>query len=226
MTWLRRVRHSIKLRLTVVFLVLALALAFTFIGGAQKAFSLGWREAARPLLMDYVSRLASDVAPAGTPDPARAQAITQRLPILTIDIAGPVVNWRSHPALERPHWLRERPAGPGRNDWGDDRDWQQLLQRATADGHTIEFGLNDEAFERRPRLIGFALVALLVLTGLAFLTVRRLLRPLDDIRAGAMRFGAGDFGQPIALPPAAQAGLASGALTAMAVVEPKAPATR
>jgi hypothetical protein len=37
---------------------------FVVIRGA-KAFSLGWREAARPLLMDYVDRLATEVAPAG-----------------------------------------------------------------------------------------------------------------------------------------------------------------
>ena len=49
--WYRRLRdalgHSIKLRLLLVFLLLALAMAFTFISGAQRAFSVGWREAAR-----------------------------------------------------------------------------------------------------------------------------------------------------------------------------------
>jgi signal transduction histidine kinase len=39
----------------------------------------------------------------------------------------------------------------------------------------------------------------LLLTLFAFLYIRRLLRPLDDIRAGAQRFGAGDFVQPIAV---------------------------
>jgi len=201
MNWLRRLRHSIKLRLLAVFLLLALSVAFIFISGAQKAFSLGWREAARPLLMDYVSRLAADVAPAGTPEVQRAQAIVSRLPVITIDIAGPQVNWRSHAEAQEPRGPRKNQRGEDRNDWGDDRDWDSLLQRTSADGHTITFGLNDTAFERRPRLFGFALTALLLITTLAWLYVRRLLRPLDAIRAGAMRFGAGEFGQPIALPP-------------------------
>jgi signal transduction histidine kinase len=200
MNWLRRLRHSIKLRLLAVFLLLALSVAFIFISGAQKAFSLGWREAARPLLMDYVSRLAADVAPAGTPDVPRAQAIVSRLPVITIAISGPQVNWRSHPEAQGPRGPLERQRGGDRHDWGDDRDWDSLLKRTTVDGHTITFGLNETAFERRPRLFGFALTALLLITGLAWLYVRRLLRPLDDIRAGAMRFGAGEFGQPIALP--------------------------
>ncbi len=195
-----RGHRSIKLRLLGVFLVLALSVAFIFISGAQKAFSLGWRDAARPLLMDYVSRLAADVAPGSTPDLARARALVERLPIITIDITGPVVQWRSHPDQERPHWRQDQHNGNGRDDWGDDAEWQALLQRTTADGHRIEFGLNEAAVERRPRMLAFALVGLLLVTGLAFWVVRRLLRPLDDIRAGAMRFGAGNFSQPIELP--------------------------
>lgn len=196
---LRRWRHSIKLRLLGVFLLLAFLVAFIFIGGAQKAFTLGWREAGRPLLMDYVSRLANDVAPQGRPDVAQAQALAQRLPIVTIDISGPEVQWRSHPELPRHRW-RPDPAGRGGGDWGDDEVWREVVQRRTADGHLIEFGLNEAAIERRPRLFLFALAALLLVTTLAFWYVRRLLRPLDAIRAGAVRFGAGDFSQPIDVP--------------------------
>ena len=197
---LNALRCSLKLRLMLVFMLLALGVSFAFIGGAQKAFSVGWRDAARPLLMDYVDHLAEDIAPAGgTPVVGRAQAIAQRLPI-TIDIAGPRVNWRSHPEQSRVEWTRHAPPGikhPDPDDWGDGKRWQELLQRTTADGHRLEFGLNEAAFERRPRLFGFTLTVLLLLMLLAFLYVRRLLRPLDHIRQGALRFGAGEFGQPI-----------------------------
>ena len=40
-------------------------------------------------------------------------------------------------------------------------------------------------------------ILLLVITWLAFSHVRRLMRPLDDIRAGAIRFGRGEFDEPI-----------------------------
>ncbi|MEY4979729.1 MAG: hypothetical protein RLZZ352_1999 [Pseudomonadota bacterium] len=192
-TWHRRARralaHSIKLRLVVVFLLLAAAMTLVFISGAQKAFSLGWREAARPLLMDYVDHLAADIAPTGTPRVDKAQALIQRLP-LTVRISGPQVNWASHPEQDRPDELRER---------GNGKDWPRLLQRSTADGHRLEFGINQDVLERRPRLIGYALAAMLVLTLLAFVYVRHLLRPLDAIQAGAQRFGTGNFSQPIAV---------------------------
>jgi len=191
--------HSIKLRLVAAFLLLAVAMALVFIGGAQRAFSIGWREAARPLLMDYVDHLAAEL----TPDPqqppsvARAQALTQRLP-LTVAISGPVVNWDSHPGHGTALWSHSANAAASAAEAGAmGAEWQPLLQRRTADGHRIVFGLNDSGFERRPRMLVYALLAVLALTGLAFLYVRRLLRPLDDIGAGARRFGAGEFGQPI-----------------------------
>jgi signal transduction histidine kinase len=193
--WLRRARQvlgsSIKLRLVVLFLLLAAAMTTVFVGGAQKAFSLGWREAARPLLMDYVDHLVADITlGSATPNKDAALALTQRLP-LTVRIAGPQINWFSHPqqALsdgQREHWDRADSPGwdgeRGRGDW----DWQRILQRSTADGHTIEFGINEAVLERRPRLVVPAIAALLVLTLLAWWYARRLLRPLDAIRAGAL----------------------------------------
>ena len=72
-------RHSLKARLVAVFLVLALALTGAFMFGMQKAVSIGWRDAARPLVMDYVDHLAADVG--SPPDVERARALTRRLPI-------------------------------------------------------------------------------------------------------------------------------------------------
>ena len=201
--WYRRLRdalgHSIKLRLLLVFLLLALAMAFTFISGAQRAFTVGWKEAARPLLMDYVDRLVDEVAAGGMPSVERASAITQRLP-LTITIQGPQVQWRSHPPRAGEETAPDRPADDvrqGREGWGGEKEWQRLLTRITADGHRIGIGINKQAFERQTHLVGYTLTALLVLTLLAFLYLRHLLRPLDAIGAGARRFGLGDFSQPI-----------------------------
>ncbi len=195
-----RIAHSIKLRMVLVFLLLAAAMTFVFITGAQKAFTMGWREAARPLLVDYVDRLFDEVTDGGpSPSQARAKALTERLPV-TVTISGPQVNWASHPDQGPPEWIREKgreDAAWNQEDWGSGKNWPRILHRQTADGHRVEFGINGEAFERRPRLIGYALTALLVLTGLAWLYVRRILRPLDAIGEGARRFGAGDFSQPI-----------------------------
>ncbi len=203
--WHQRARqklgHSIKLRMVMLFLLLATAMTFVFVAGAQKAFSIGWREAARPIMMDYVDLLVAEITDdGGTPNVGRAQAVVDRLP-LTVAIDGPLVKWRSHPqdadddVLKRSEEKSEQ--AWAKEDWGGGKDWDRILTRTTADGHTVTFGIDGGAFEGRPRVIGFALVALLVLTWLAYAYVRSILRPLDDIQAGAKRFGQGDFSTPI-----------------------------
>lgn len=183
----RRWRHSLRLQLVTVFLLLALAMAAVFMGGMQRIFSTGWRDAARPLVADYMDRLVQEI---GTPpDVAKAQALAERLPI-AIRIEGPRVNWQSHP--DRPEH-RER-AGLG----GRAGDW---LSRPTADGHRVSFGLGTVPWQRGPHSpVGWITLALLLaLIAAAYAYVRRLLRPLDDIGAGAERFGRGDFDTPIPL---------------------------
>jgi signal transduction histidine kinase len=185
----RRLRHSLKARLVALFLLLALALAGTFLFGMQKALSVGWRDAARPLVADYVDRLVAEMG--SPPSVSQAQALAQRLPV-TVAIDGPLVRWRSHPGASE-----DEDDGPRR--WRD--DWRReagLFSRQTADGHRIEFGLDARPWRDRPRFVGWATLAiLLLLTALAYKVVRRLLRPLDDIREGAGRFGRGQFDQPI-----------------------------
>jgi signal transduction histidine kinase len=182
----RRLRHSLKARLVAVFLLLALCMAAAFLFGMQKALGSGWRNAARPLVADYVDRLAAELG--APPSVERAQALTARLPV-TVDISGPQVNWRSHAE-------EGRRFGAHDDEWH--RDEPRLLTRTTADGHRIDFGVHLKPWRDRPRLVGWVTLAvLLVLTALAYKFVRRLLRPLDDIRAGAQRYGTGDFTQPI-----------------------------
>jgi signal transduction histidine kinase len=190
--WHRRAQHafahSLRVRLVALFLMLGLAMTVIFVLGMQYALSVGWRDAARPLVVDYVDKLAAEIG--SPPSVERAQALVQRLP-LSVQIRGPQVNWRSNPAsANHDHHWRDQ------NNWNQDEP--RLLERTTADGHHIQFGLSMAAWNDRPRFIGWAtLVGLLLLTGLAYARVRFLLRPLGDIRAGALRFGAGDFGKPI-----------------------------
>jgi signal transduction histidine kinase len=190
--WHRRARHalahSLRVRLMTLFVLLALAMAGTFLLGMQYALSMGWRDAARPLVVDYVDRLAAEIG--SPPSLERATALIARLP-LSVHISGPAINWRSNP--DAPDFDHGRNAG---KRWNSDEP--RFFERTTADGHRIQFGVDVKAWHDRPRFVGWATLALLLaFTALAYARVRRMLRPLDDIRAGAMRFGAGDFAQPI-----------------------------
>ena len=197
--WMHRLRHSLWWRLLALFLLLALGLSAVFVGGIQKSFAVGWRDAVRPLLSDYVDRLAIEIG--SPPDVARVQALVSRLPI-SVRIEGPVIQFDSHPNKPDEPW-RHREFSERNHDYsgyGQDRANARLLLRTTADGHSIRFGLGDLNWRRGPGgFVWVTLTALLLLTALAFAYIRRLLKPLDDIGAGAQRFGAGDFSQPIAI---------------------------
>ena len=212
---LHALTHSLRLRLVALFLLLALAMSTIFLGGMQKAMSFGWRDLARPLMTDYVDRLATELG--SPPSVQRAQALIQRLP-LTVSIHGPQLNWVSHPHRQDHHGMGGWRRG---HDWRDD-DWERmddgpaLLRRTTADGHQIEFGLNLPGWRERPQRIGWiTLAVLLLLTALAYAYVRRLLRPLDDIRAGAGRFGKGNFQQAIPVRSKDELGELAGDINAM-----------
>lgn len=90
----RLLGHSLKARLVLMFLLLALGTTLVFVVGTRALFATGWRELARPLVADYVDRQTGEIG--SPPDLARAQALVQRLP-LAIRIDGPQLRWDSHP---------------------------------------------------------------------------------------------------------------------------------
>jgi len=188
----QRWRSSVRVRIVMMFVVLALVMAAVFVGGMKRSFSSTWAEAAQPMLTDYADRLVTEL---GTPpDTARAQALVDRLPI-TIRITGPTVNWESNPGNDM----------HARGGWFYDRDREESMfsterwfVRPTADGHKVIFGWAPRLWQLAPRAAGWTtLCVLLLLVVVAYGLVSRLLRPLIDIREGAQRFGRGEFTQPI-----------------------------
>jgi signal transduction histidine kinase len=180
-----RWKRSIGWRLVALFMVLAVAISAVFLLGLQRALMDGWQGYARLLMTDYADRLTAEIG--SPPSRARAEAIVARLPV-TVQIEGPLLQYHSHP---RRRWAEHF----------EDDDAQHFgLSRRTADGHLIRFGLAEPDRPQRPRWWGWVTLALLLaLTAAAYALVRRWLQPLDDIGAGAGRYGQGDFSRPIAV---------------------------
>ncbi len=181
-------RHSLKWRLVLAFLLLALAVTAVFLFGMKRVVETGWLGYAKPMMADYVDKLADEIG--SPPDVSKAQAIVARLPV-TIRIDGPQVHFDSHPNLRRPWSYDNGDPRYGPESWG--------LVRTTADGHRIVFGLTGSLHRASDaHTFGWiTLAALLGLTLAAYAYVRRMLRPLHYIGEGVARFGAGDFAQPI-----------------------------
>ncbi len=194
-----------------MFVLLALATTVVFVIGTQQVLQGGWQAYVRPLVSDYLQLLAADIG--SPPDAARARALTQRLP-LAVHIEGPQVQLDTHPGHfgRRSGPDRKRvPSNGTQNDHEPEQDrnynrnynrnhdrrpWSWTVQQP--DGHRISFALVAPPDIERPRLLGWAtLAALVALTVLAYAAVRRQLRPLQDISAGVMAYGAGRLHTPI-----------------------------
>jgi DNA-binding winged helix-turn-helix (wHTH) protein len=145
-------RHSIRARLVLLFLLLALAIAGVFLFGTRACIAAGWQAWAQPLVADYVDRLAAEIG--SPPDAgARRRRWWQRLPI-TLRIDGPQVQYDSHPGRNDAAGTVPRCRGP-----------RLGAGAPTADGHRLRFGLALPARPERPRRLGWlTLAALLVLT--------------------------------------------------------------
>jgi signal transduction histidine kinase len=180
----RRMRHSIRARLVLLFMALALAIGSVFLFGMSRMLKSGWQAWARPLVADYVDHLAADLG--SPPELARAQALVARLPV-TLRIDGPQLHYDSHP---KPPGARGFDRDSTAENWG--------LVRTTADGHRVRFGLAQPAEPDRPRVLGWiTLAVLLLLTLLAWAVTRKLLQPLAVIGDGVSRYARADFSQPI-----------------------------
>ena len=83
---------SLGARLVGLFLVLAIAVAVTFMLGMHVVQATGWHETLRPLVLNYTDTLVAEIG--SPPDVERARVLAQRLP-LRIRIDGPDVNWDS-----------------------------------------------------------------------------------------------------------------------------------
>jgi hypothetical protein len=138
--------HSLRVRLVALFLLLALAMAATFLIGMQKAFS--HRLARRGPPAGGGLR-----GPAGRRDRQPAQHRTRpghgAAPARGVRISGPQVNWRSHPASR----IRSA-AGPSFANplmpTPQNATMPRAAERTTADGHRIRFGLNVQVWQDRP----------------------------------------------------------------------------
>jgi len=233
---------SLGARLVGLFIVLAVAVAITFMLGIRVLQGVGLHEYLRPLVANYADTLVAEIG--SPPDVDRARLLTQRLP-LRIRIEGPDVNWDSadeppapppdnigptrpprHPVVTLPNGdplplVVPGPRRPPRTSFDrapsdagprmgsrvaphylslnpdiDPSMWRVV--RRLPDGHRIIFSLADMSHETRAEHIGWVTLAiLLLLTAVAYAWVRHMLRPLAALREGAVRYGQGDFSQPI-----------------------------
>jgi signal transduction histidine kinase len=199
---LEGLRRSLSFRLLGIFVLLACI----FIYGATHAIRWVYseddlRELISGHLSLHVEYVRRDIG--NPPRIDRAEAITSKVPV-DIRITGPAINWASHedfPQLDELQFGASDIFSEKPNAWLDELTDVEFAVR----GHTRFLKIHQGDFDiivSTPRIsdpdFGPDLVSVILMIGLiwlfvAYLSVRWLFMPIEQIREGAARIGKGHF---------------------------------
>ncbi len=184
---------SLSVRLILLFLATALLLAVVVRTGFHYAFKHNLRDLTRPHIAEYVQHLIQQIG--NPPDIERARAISERLP-LDIHIQGPRLNWSSTgvpPERIRPE-RSHRQRLPNGQMVQMVRAGEELRLRTRIGPYRLTLvprGM--QAGEWTPLFRIATIATVLIIIAFAYYAIRRLFRPLQEIRAGVNRIGAGEL---------------------------------
>lgn len=197
MKLLQKIRHSLSLRLLLMFIVagILISLLFQFMLGA--AIGQHIKKQVSPHLRQYAEYIQLDIG--NPPDIKRAQALTARLP-LEIAIKATDQNWQSD---QLPDWITQ---GPLEHSFTSTQGIQ-IAYNFEREGVALRYQVaNNTVFiwakgwqrpdHRKGGFIFGLAVLLMMLTALYFM-IRRLFKPIQTIRQGVQAIGAGDLSQRI-----------------------------
>jgi len=193
-------RHSLSARLLTVFLVTSIFLTLVIIITLLYGFSSQWRVNIRPHLELYLDYISEDIG--NPPNEQKATALSEKLPV-HIYVKGPDREFSTNgQKLDVANlFFNKRGAGHHRRfkrsteqyddiEFGGD-DTRTVLKKDIGEYEVFyELLHKDRVRERR----GFILPALLAMLGslaLMYFIIRRMLRPVQDIRQGVVQMGQG-----------------------------------
>jgi len=192
---MKRLRqHSISVRLIGLFLLTALLLVVVVRTGFHFTFKNDLRDLTRPHIAEYVQHLIDRIG--DPPDIERAKALSTRLPV-DIHIRGPQQRWSStgKPPMRiaRPErWHRHRlPNGRVVHVVKAGNEFR--LRTRMGDHHLILIPHGMQSGEWTPLFGIGTILAVLAVIALTYHLIRRLFRPVQEIRTGINRIGAGDL---------------------------------
>lgn len=200
-----RLRQSLALRLLLIFLLVSACLVALLAATLARGFGEQWRGSIGPHLSQYLHYIHEDIG--YPPDIERAKALTTRLPIhITID--GPEGVFSTHErGLEFDklefyddfnRWRERRPRYSDLQAEHRHLRFGELDDRAVLRNQIGDYTLYYEVLHADKRDIGASaflhtLGWLAAILGLAYWMLRRMLRPVHDIKHGVARMGAGEL---------------------------------
>lgn len=202
---INRFKRSLPARLLLVFILFSLFVSVLIIGTLFYGFSSQWQSGVRPHLEQYLSYVNADIG--NPPSPEIAQQLANELPI-NIYIVGGSAEFSSTGVpldlsdieFERKRPWRKRDDKYQKNlkingqsiAFGEHHD--RTVLRSQIGDYKVYYELqHKERSLERDDFVGHALVFLLLILLVSYFLLRRMLRPVQDIKAGVMRMGQGEL---------------------------------
>lgn len=220
---LNPLRHSLSTRLLSVFIIASVLLTGLAMYTLLHGFANQWRVNAQPHLQLYLDYISEDIG--NPPSQARALELSQKLPV-HIYIQGPDGQYSTNgETLSVDEMFFNKPGknhrrrierGPFTNiEFGGDED-RTLLKKDVGDYQVIyELSHRSDSAERQ-RFMLRSLVALLASLAALYFIIRRMLRPVNDIRKGVVQMGQGDLKHRIPVRSDNDLGALAGSINTMA----------
>ena len=191
-------RHSLSGRLILLFLVTGVLIALTMQSGFRYGIQNELRSLAEPHLLEYIEHLRREIG--NPPDPVSARHLAKRIS-LQIHVLGPEQNWSTDglpPDLTDYRFHRHELADGSLLEVG--RRDQGLVVKLTQGRQTLLLVPRNLSENRRlPIAVGLTILLVLAIIALAYHLVKRLFHPIETLREGVRRFGAGELDQRIRL---------------------------
>jgi len=196
---LLRLKRSLTARLLVLFVATSALLSITLIVLIAHAFTSQWRFNARPHLEQYLEFIRAEIG--DPPNIEKAEELAERLPV-EIYIIGPDDTYSTNgkqlnldkETFSSPssrHYKR-RHFGKANIEFSGNED-RTLLKSVVGDYQVFyELAHRRDKMHRRSLIIP-ALLSTLAALGICFLIIRRMLRPVRDIKYGVKQMGQGDL---------------------------------
>lgn len=203
---LNKFRRSLTNRLLLVFLITSLLMTALIVQMLIRGFSAQWQTNMRPHLMQYLDYVNSDLG--DPPSVEKADELANRLGI-NIYIQGENLNYTSTGSplqvsdLEFEsrglrHWRRHsknsgnNPTDQRKISFGEHDDRSVL--RVSIGDYDVYYELRHRGKrDHRDDVITKTLLGILLLLGICYLVIRRMLRPVQDIKLGVKRMGEGEL---------------------------------
>jgi len=196
---LLNLKRSLTARLLVLFIGTSALLLIVLVILIVHAFANQWQFKARPHLEQYLDFIRADIG--DPPNIEKATELAERLPV-DIYIIGPDSTFSTNGkqldideatfSRSRHHNKKLRHFGDSKIDFSGDED--RTLLRSVVGEYQVYYELAHTRNARHRRsLITPALLCVLVILSICFFIIRRMLRPVRDIKYGVKRMGQGDL---------------------------------